>query len=399
MTLVVPLRPVPIATPNVGTAGTNNEHELARTVAPLDLYLCGDCGHLQILDVVDPAVQYRNYLYRTAISVGLVEHFGALAADVMARQRPVSGSLVVEIGSNDGSLLRFFKDAGMNVLGIDPARAIAAQATSAGIETLPEFFTADLAERIVRERGKAKVILANNVMANIDDLSDVMAGLRILLDFDGVFVFETQWGADVIRHNLVDTIYHEHLSYFMVRSLVAFFAAGGMALIDVRRIPAKGGSLRCIVQLTGGPRPVESSVAECLASEVADGMFDLATYRSFTRRLEDIRTELSNLIAGIRATGGTIAGYGASVGTTTLLHQFCLWDSIDFLVDDHPFKDVLIGPGYRLPVLSADALYQRRPAAVVVFAWRYADSIIARHSRYREAGGKFIVTLPLISVK
>ena len=242
---VVPLAPIPIATPNIGlaTKGTDGGG-IATTLAPLDLYLCHACGHLQLLDIIDPEVQYTHFAYTTSISLGLTEHFDRMADSVIARAKLAPGALVVEIGSNDGTLLRFFKQRGMRVLGIDPARATALRATAEGIETLPTFFTATLADKIRTEHGPAAVIISNNTFANLDDLDDPTDGIRRLLADDGLFVFETQHGADVIRRMLIDTIYHEHLSYFLVGPLVPFFARHGMTLFAAEHLTTKGGSIR-----------------------------------------------------------------------------------------------------------------------------------------------------------
>jgi SAM-dependent methyltransferase len=395
--LAVPLEAEPVVTPNVGLKA-GSDADVERLAAPMDLYLCGQCGHLQIIDVVDPSLQYRNYLYRTSISLGLVEHFRGYAEEVLGRIAPQPGMLVVEFGSNDGSLLRHFQARGMRVLGVDPAERIAAEATAAGVETIAAFFGADIARRIAAEKGPAAIIVANNVLANINDLADVVAGLDVLLAPDGVFVFETQDGSDVIRHNLLDTIYHEHLSYFMAKPLVSFFAAKGFELIDVLPIATKGGSFRCTVQRAGGPRAAAPSVAAAIAVEERDGMYDLATYHAYAGRIAALKTELADMIGAIRSDGGTVAGYGASVGTVALLHQLRLVGAIDFLVDDSPFKAALVGPGYEIPILPATALMERKPQAVVVFAWRYAEPIIAKNPAYHGQGGRFIVPLPKVTV-
>lgn len=395
--VAVPLAPVPIATPNIGVAGSHAQ-AIEATTAPLDLYQCGGCGHLQLLDVVDPGLQYGNYLYATSVSQGLAEHFAGTADDVMEQAAPPAGALVVEMGSNDGTLLGCFKDRGLSVLGIDPAKRIAEQASANGIETWAEFFTPGLARRIVAERGPAAVVLANNVFANIDDLDGVIAGVQELLAPDGVFVFETQNGADVIRHTLLDTIYHEHLSYFLIKPLAAFFAAREMDLIDVAVLSTKGGSMRVTVQRAGGPRSRSAAVAETIAAEERDGLYDPATYAGFAAGIDALRQEMAALVGGIAAGGGTLAGYGTSVGTVTLLHQFDLASSIGFLVDDMPLKSSLVGPGYALPILPPAALYEKKPDAVIVFAWRYAETIMGKHRAYVDGGGRFVVPLPRLSV-
>jgi len=392
---VVPLRSIPIATPNTGEVASALKHSRV----PLDLYLCHDCGHFQLLDVIDPEVQYLNFRYRTTISLGLDEYFRSFAGQVVEGLGLAAGDLVVEIGSNDGTLLRAFQPFGLRVLGVDPAQEIAAQATAAGTPTLARFFNAALAGEILETHGRARLVVANNTFANLDDLSDVMAGIRTLLTTDGTFVFDTSYGAAVVRETLIDTVYHEHLSYFMARPLVGFFARHGMELIDVLPVPNKGGSIRGIVQLKGGPRPVSPRVAETVAAELAAGFDRPEPYRAFSRRLTEVTDRLGELVAAENAAGGRVAGYGASVGSVTLVHQFRLGDALDFIADDKPLADSLPAEGRDIPVTSSDALYDREPSAVVILAWRYAAPIIARHERYRAAGGRFIVPLPFPSIR
>jgi SAM-dependent methyltransferase len=397
--VVVPLAPIPVATPNTGlpTHGQTAD-ALGSTLVPLDLYLCRDCGHLQLLDIVDPEIQYNNFAYTTSISLGLAEHFGRMADAVIARAGFAPGALVVEVGSNDGTLLRFFKDRGMPVLGIDPARATALRATAEGIETLPTFFTAALAEEIRAERGPAAAVISNNTYANLDDLDGPTEGIRKLLAADGLFVFETQHGADVIRRMLVDTIYHEHLSYFLVGPLVPYFARQGMELIAVEHLATKGGSIRGYVQLAGGPHRPDGSVAALAAQEAADGLARPQAYRRFVDQLSDLRVRVASIMDEEAKAGHAIAGYGASVGTVTLINQFALGRRLDFIVDDKPLAEELIGPGYRIPVLPSAALYERRPDLVVILAWRYAEPIMAKHQRFIESGGRFAVPWPAFSI-
>lgn len=395
---VVHLAPIPCASPNAGLNDDNAE-EIRRTLIPLDVYLCRDCGHVQLMDIVRPEILYSNYRYTTSISLGLDQHFAGLAADVMTRIAPPKGGRVLEMGSNDGTLLRLFATTyGMEVLGVDPAVSIAERATASGVRTIGGFFTGDLARSLSESWGKASVVLANYVFANINDLSDVMAGVRTMLADDGVFVFETQYGADVFERTLLDTIYHEHISYFNVKPLQSFFARYGMELIDVQRIPTKGGSIRGTVQLAGGPRPRGASVDEFIAREEATGCADPAYYREFSRVIADLKGELDRLLDEHAAAGGVIAGYGASIGTLPLLHHFDLARRFQVIADDKPVTDAIRGPGYDIPVVPSSELLDRGVTCTVVLAWRYRDPIVARNQEYLRRGGRFILPLPRIEV-
>jgi SAM-dependent methyltransferase len=306
---------------------------------------------------------------------------------------------VVEAGSNDGTLLRAFKERGMRVLGIDPARRIAERATASGVQTLATFFTEDLAKQIAREHGTADIVIANNTFANLDNLTDFAAALRALLGPSGVFVFETSYGADVVRSNLIDTVYHEHLSYFMVGSLAAYFARHGLELIDVERIWTKGGSIRGTVQRAGGPKAKRPSVAAMIGEETAQGFDGLAPFKAWATTVAALRQEMAALVAQRSAGGKRLAGYGASVGSVTLIQQFDLGRALDFIGDDKPLGERLRGPGYEIPILGPEAVYERKPAAIIVLAWRYADPIIAKHQRYLADGGAFVIPLPKLSVR
>lgn len=392
--LCVPLAGMPIVSPNVGDVGAADE---TQRIAPLDIYLCRECGLTQLLHVVDPALIYRNYLYHTAVSKGLADHFYRLSAVVMTRLSLKPGDMVVEFGSNDGTLLSFFKAAGMAVAGVDPATAIAREATSRDIPTRADFFGARVAGEMRHQAGAAKAIIANNVVANIDDLDDVFEGVRTLLDRDGAFVFETQYALDVFERTLLDVIYHEHLSYFAVRPLVLRLETRGLRLFNVERIESKGGSVRFWVQRADAGRAVDPAVAQLVDLEERTGLYDNGYYRQFTGRIATIEKTLRRMIADVKKDGRELAAYGTSVGCAALIHQFDLAKDLDFLVDDSPFKDRLEGPGYDLPVLLGDALAARNPALVVILAWRYAGTIAARQSAYLDAGGKFVVPLPAIS--
>lgn len=392
---VIGLEPVPCVSPNVGES---SEARKAATVrVPLDVYLCHACGHIQLVHIVDPALQYTHYQYRTAISLGLRQHFKTLVDYVHRLIGPATGKLVAEFGSNDGTVLELFKELGYGVVGVDPALEIARKATERGIPTIGAFFDAKVAATIAQERGKATAIIANNVIANIDDLTGVMSGVRTLLAPDGVFVFETGYGAEVITSTLLDTIYHEHISYFVVRSLPAFLDRHGLELIDAEIIASKGGSLRATVQHRGGPRRRSPSVDRIIAAERAAGLHTVAPFAAFAARVGGIRERLTAYLDE-RASRGPAIGYGASVGSVTLINYFRLAHRLAFIADDSPLIGVLRGPDYEIPVLPSDEIYKRHPASAVVLAWRYVEPIKQRHVRFLAEGGEFVVPLPAYSV-
>ena len=272
ITCTVPLASVPIVSPNVGTEADDNGHRITRVVAPLDTYLCGDCGLIQLVHIVDPALIYHDYRYRTSVSLGLPEHFRALSDAVVERLDLRPGSHVLEFGSNDGTLLRCFKEAGCTVTGVDPAERIAGEATRNGIPTRAAFFDEALATAIRTEAAPVRVVLANNVLANIDDLGAVFRGIKAVLADDGAFVFETQYALDVFERTLIDVIYHEHVSCFSVTPIARAIGAYGLALFDAERIGTKGGSIRLWLQHADGKRPRSTRVDDLIALEDRTGL-------------------------------------------------------------------------------------------------------------------------------
>ncbi len=388
--LVVKLAPTPIGAAYVPAQRMEED----QPCYPIDLFLCHSCGHAQLLDIVNPEVLFGEAIEITSVSLGLVDHLEALANKIVDYVGQADGSLVVDIGSNDGSLLKFFQRRGMRALGVEPARYVAKIANQGGVKTLSSLFSAELADKIKDEHGPARVVTANRVFANIDNLHDIVNGIRILLNEDGLFIFETGYLVDMLEKTLVDVIYHEHLSYESVRSLEPFFRSNGMELIDVERIPIKGGSIRAFVQHEGGPRKVSPAVAELIALEERVGIDRPGPFLAFADKIESAKAQLKSLLSDLKAEGKAVAGYGAAVGPTTLIYHFGISDDLSFLIDDDSSKWGLFSPGHHIPVLSPQAIYEKRPDYLVILAWRYADPIMKKHQTYLEQGGHFILPLP-----
>ena len=394
LSLVLPIKASPIADAFVSADKRDREQPLV----PLDLYQCAACGHVQNLDIVDPELLFRDYIFTTSSSAGLVEHFRKYAHDVVKAFGAPTGGLVVEIGSNDGTLLRFFRDAGLRVLGVDPARSIAEEATKSGIPTIPEYFDSRLAMAIKSEHGLAKLIVANNVYAHVDQLGDLTDGIATLLDEDGVFVFEVSYLLDIIDKFVFDTVYHEHLSYHSIKPFVQFFAAHGLHLFDIQSIPTKGGSMRGFVQKSGGPRQEQAIVAEMIRNEAARGLHEPEIFATYERKIQARKQDLLGFLRIAHEQGLRIVGYGASTTVTTLMYHFDLTDKLAYLVDDNVKKHGMFSPGCHLEVKPSATLYEDRPDIVVILAWQYAEPIIAKHARFIEAGGRFVIPLPELKV-
>jgi SAM-dependent methyltransferase len=395
LTLVLELAPTPPANAFVSRA----ELDQPQPMFPLDVFFCEDCFHVQLLDVVDPSVLFENYVYVSGTSPSFVAHFENYAKSVLEQFRPAPGSLVLDIGSNDGTLLRFFQQAGMKVLGVDPARNIAEEATRNGIPTQAAFFSPKLAAEIRAQHGPASVITGNNVFAHIDNLEAIVEGIRTLLAPGGIFVFEVSYLVDVFQNTLFDTIYHEHLDYHSVKPLVPFFKRLGMELIEAVRVGSHGGSLHGIAQLAGGPHPVGKSVAEAIANEEKLGLDRAETFHQFGRNINSLKTDLGKLLRELKAKGKKIAGFGAPAKATTLMYHFGIGpDLIDFIVDDSPLKQNLFTPGQHVPVVPSSVMYAQKPDYVLILAWNFAAPILKSHRAYTDAGGHFIVPIPKLEI-
>lgn len=388
--LVFSLKPSPIGDAYV----TPEQVNVPQPSYPIDLHMCSNCGLAQILDVIDPEILYGDYIYITASSLGLPEHFIAYADNVISRCGLNPGSLVVDIGSNDGTLLRCFQKQGMSVLGVEPATHIAAKATGSGIRTLDKFFSAALAKEIAAEHGHAKVITSNNVFANIDDLASWIDAVNELLASDGIYVFESFYLADVVKNMVFDFIYHEHLSAFSVKPIRLMFERAGLELVAVQHVPTKGGSLRYFVQRPGGPLTNDNSVTDYLLSEERMGLYKQETYSAFAEKINGLKTQTREFLAEAKRKGKSIAGFGASITGTTLIYHFEIGEYLDYLVDDNPAKQGRYSPGIHLPVFPTSTLYERKPDYVLVLAWRFAEAFIEKTQAYLKNGGRIVIPVP-----
>ena len=388
-----------VSTPLANALVAADRLDEPQAVYPLDVHFCDNCCHVQLLDVVNPEILFRDYVYVSGTSPSFVDHFRRYAEDVFSRVAfPPAEPLVVDIGSNDGTLLRFFKDKGCRVLGIEPATLIAERADAAGIETISAFLNQELAEAIARDHGPAAVVTANNVFAHVDDLHGFVEAVKALLAEDGTFVFEVSYLLDVFEKTLFDTIYHEHLSYHSVKPLTTFFERHDMQLVDVQRVSSHGGSLRGFARrkAAAGKQP---TVDALITTEAALGLHGPAAYRTFFENINERKNELRSLLQQLRREGRRVVGFGAPAKATTLMYHFGLGpDVLEYVIDDSPLKQGLFTPGLHVPIVPSNRLYESKPDYVLILAWNFAESIMRSHAAYSELGGKFIVPLPTLKV-
>lgn len=388
--LVVKLEPIPLS------ENYCDDSETGKSAAryPVDLYMCADCGHVQQLDVVDSKSLWESYTYYSGEAKGMPEHFNQVAAKIIDAYQPPAGSLVIDIGSNDGSLLRPFKNAGYGVLGIDPATEIARMATESGIETIPELMSLDLAKKIRAERGPAHVICMFNAFAHADNMGEIAESIRTLLAPDGVFIFEAQYLQDIIDRVLIATIFHEHMSHHSVKALTIFLDRHGMELIDVERVPIQHGSLIGTVQIKGGKRKVNASVQQLLDLEAQRGLDKIETLKQFAEKIRKQRERTGRLVGEWKKSGASVAGYGAARSGPTLISQLGLTGAIDYIVDDHPQKVNKYSSGDGIEILPTSELCKRMPAYTVILAWVHSAKIIETNQEYLDKGGRFVVLCP-----
>jgi SAM-dependent methyltransferase len=361
---------------------------------PLDLAMCPSCSLVQILDSIPPEFLFEDYPYFSSVIAALVEHARVLATGMREREELGPDSLVVELASNDGYLLQHYRDAGVPVLGIEPARNIARVAEERGIPTLPEFFGRELGERLAAEGIRPDVMHANNVLAHVPDLNGFVAGVAALLRGGGVAVIEAPYVKDLLDDCEFDTIYHEHLCYFSLTAIDRLFRLHDLTVERVERIPIHGGSLRVFARRTEHARP-DSTVAALLAEE-DDWSVDLPdAYLAFADEVRAMGEKLREMLAGFKRDGKRVAAYGAAAKGSTLLNTFGLGaDTLDFVADASPHKQGNYMPGSALAIRPPSALVEDMPDYVLLLAWNFADEILAQQSEYRERGGRFIVPVP-----
>jgi SAM-dependent methyltransferase len=360
---------------------------------PLRVAFCHDCAMVQVTETVAPEVLFADhYPYYSSFSPALLAHS---RANVLARraERPLGpDSLVVELASNDGYLLKNYVEQGVPVLGVDPAEGPARAAEAIGVRTLNAFFTEELGRRLAADGVRADIVHGNNVLAHVADTNGFVRGVASILKPDGVAVIEAPYVRPLIEHVEFDTIYHEHLCYFSVTALVALFARNGLHLNRVEPLTIHGGSLRLFV----GHRPMDDgSVAAAVAAEMAIGMDRLEFFAGFSKRVGELRASLRSMIATLRSQGARLAAYGAAAKGATMLNV-CGLDAgdIDFVVDRNVHKHGKLMPGAKIPILPPDALLERRPTHVLMLAWNFAAEILEQQAPFRHEGGRFIIPVP-----
>jgi hypothetical protein len=388
LTMFLSLGPQPLANAFLSSLTEFAEEALY----PLDVYFCESCSLVQLLDVIDPEVLFRDYIYVTGTSDTIASHNAAYARTVKDFLGLGEADLVVEAASNDGSLLKQFQALGVRTLGIEPARNIAAIAQQNGIDTHPVFLNSGTAQEVRTSYGKARAVIGNNVLAHVDHTIDFLKAARHLLDDEGMVIFEVPYLVELLDRLEYDTIYHEHLCYFSVIALQKLCENAGLGIARIDRVHVHGGSLRVYAK----PGAHHSSSATQLADmEKQAGLNSLFRYQKFAEDVQRSRTLLLKTLCTLLEQGQSIAGYGAPAKGNTLLN-YCQIDTsvMPYTVDKNEFKVGKFTPGMHIPVRPVSVLQEEQPDNVLILAWNFAGEIMRQQQVYRAANGRFITPVP-----
>lgn len=365
---------------------------------PLDVYFCKNCSHVGIIPRISSEELFDDYVYLTSNSETMLSHLEDLADKVCDKMlEDPEDSFVVDIGSNDGSLLKFFQKKGSDVMGVEPASNIASRAEENGVTTLNDYFTVEVAQEIVEKEGYPDVVTATNVFAHIPNLDEFVEGIKILIEDGGKFIFENAYLPELIENREFDTIYHEHHYYHSLTPLKPFFESFGLKIVDAERISIHGGSIR--VTVSAEDKEPSNRFKQLLSYEQNQGFDSIGKYEGFAEEVMEIKRELKDLIYDLKSEDKEIVGYGAAAKGNTLLN-FCdiSNDEISYISDNIPIKQGKYSPGTHIPVKSPKKFREDYPDYAILLAWNYAEEIIRKEEEFLRNGGKFIIPVPEVRV-
>lgn len=368
---------------------------------PLSVSFCTDCFLLQVVSAIDSDTLFKEYFYFSSSIATLLEHFDKNVDEIDLFFSNSNNIFVVEIGCNDGGFITALKNKGIRSVGIDPASNVVKPLIKKGLPIINDYFTIKTANKIVKTHGKADAIYSFHSMAHIEDMHEVIKGIKLLLKGDGYLAFEVHYLGSLIRNKQYDMIYHEHQYYYSLLSLQKFFALYDMEVFDIKQVDIRGGSIMYYVQnMEGGSRKISHRVKNLAKTERRLGFDKFAMYKNYAKEVMKTKSDLLSLLRKLKKQGKSIAGYGAS-GRGTVIMNYCNLDKLylDFVIDDAPAKHNAYTPGTHLKIVSSEVLkHKDRPDYVVLFAWPFIKEIKRRNKEYLKSGGKIIVPLPNVTV-
>ena len=367
---------------------------------PLHAYVCESCFLVQLQQFASPQEIFDDYAYFSSISQSWLRHCELYTQQMIKRFGLRDEHQVIEIASNDGYLLKYFKQAGVSVLGIEPADNVAKVAQQAGVNTLVKFFGVETAKEIVSNGTQADLLLGNNVLAHVPDLNDFVGGMGIVLKPDGVITMEFPHLLRMIESNQFDTIYHEHFSYLSFQTVEKIFAHHGLVMFDVEELSTHGGSIRIYAQHSDtGKQLISERVAAMQKQEADFGLGKIEAYINFSEKVSQTKRCLLQFLIQAKQDGKSIVGYGAAAKGNTLLNYCGIrQDFIDYVVDNSPYKQGLYLPGTRIPIYSPNRILETRPDFILILPWNLKDEIVDQMSFVRDWGGKFVIPIPYVEV-
>ena len=367
---------------------------------PLHARVCERCFLVQLPEIQSPERIFSDYAYLSSMSDSWLDHCRRYADAMTTRFGLGASSLVIEVASNDGYLLRFFKEKNIRVLGIEPAANVAAIAVAAGIPSLPRFFGADLANELLSQGTRADLLVGNNVLAHVPALNDFVRGLKTLLSANGVLTMEFPHLGRLVSQTQFDTIYHEHFSYFSFATAEKIFSAHGLVLFDVDELPTHGGSLRIYASHAGAnARETTERVAALREAEAAQGLGSLETYTRFGEQVREVKRKILEFLIARKREGKSIVAYGAPAKGNTLLNYCGIrTDFVDYAADRSPLKQGRLLPGTHIPVVAPERIRETRPDYVVILPWNIQAEVAAQLAYIKEWGGRLVVPIPELTV-
>jgi hypothetical protein len=370
--------------------------DIAEKQYDLSVGFCSKCYLVQLMKHVSPQELFEDYVYFSSVTKSILVHSQKTSEDFIKRFHLNSKNLVMEVGSNDGVYLQFYKKKGIPVLGIDPAKNIAKVANKKGIKTLPEFFGLSLAKKLANKNIKADLFYGANVSAHVPQIVGFVKGVKVVLKDKGTAIFESPYLMGLLE-NKFDTIYHEHVFYYSLIALQNLFKTACLEIYDIKFVEMQGGSLRIFVSHTGVYK-ISARVTKLADKEINYGLDKIATYRKINKNIEKLKKDIVSLLKKIKKEGKNIVGYSAPAKGVILLNHFAIGKYLDFIVDNSKAKQDLYVPGTDMKVFPVEKIMESKPDYVFIFAWNIADEIMQQLHEYKKRGGKFIIPIPVIKI-